>query len=132
MVPDNNPAAEATNVASKTASEATRVASKAGEEMASQMAKAANAYGGALGASFQAVQEYQAKLVQFFQANAEANLHFGQKVMQSKSPSDFVEAMTSHMRERAAMIGEQAKELASLGQEASRKAMEQLSQQTKK
>ena len=40
----------------------------------SQFANAANLYGGALGSSFKAVQDYQTKLMQFFQANAEANV----------------------------------------------------------
>jgi len=115
MVPDNDPAGQAAKTASKSA-----------EEMATQMASAANAYGGAMGATLKAMQDYQAKLMHFFQQNAEANLQLGQKLLQSRTPSDFVETMSAHMRERATMMSEQAKELASLGQEASRKAMESL------
>ena len=115
MVADNDPVGQAA-----------RTAAKPAEEMANQMAQAANAYGGAMGATFKAMQDYQAKLIQFFQQNAEANLNLGQKLMQSRTPSDFVEAMSAHMRERASLMSDQAKELASLGQEASRKAMESL------
>jgi hypothetical protein len=81
---------------------------------------------GALEASLKAVQDYQAKLVQFFQANAEANLQLAQKLTQAKSPSDFVETMTSHMRERIALMTEQAKELAALSQEATRSTVDAL------
>ena len=46
--------------------------------------------------------------------------------MEARSPSDFVQFVTSHMRDRAVAMGDQAKELASLSQEASRTAMESL------
>jgi len=112
--------------------QAARTASKPAEEMATQMANVANAYGGAMGATLKAMQDYQAKLMQFFQQNAEANLQLGQTLMQARTPSDFVETVSAHVRERATMMSQQAKELASLGQEASRKAMESLTSQQKR
>src|SRR5271157_6556948 len=101
-------------------------AAKIGENVAAQFANAANLYGGAFAGPFKAVQDYQTKLVQFFQSNAEANMQLAQKLMQLRSPSDFIETVSSHMRERAAAIGEQTKELAALGQEAAKKAVESL------
>ena len=101
-------------------------AAKMGENVAAQLQNAANLYGGAFANSFKAVQDYQTKLLHFFQANAEANMQLAQKLMATRSPSDFVETVSSHMRERAAAIGDQAKELASLGQEATKKAMDTL------
>jgi hypothetical protein len=106
-------------------------AAKIGENMAAQLASAANVYGGAFAGSFKAVQDYQTKLLHFFQTNAEANMHLAQKLMTTRSPSDFIETVSSHMRERAAAIGDQAKELASLGQEAAKKAMDSLGQPPK-
>jgi hypothetical protein len=108
--------------------ETAAAAVKMGQDMAAQLANAANAYGGAFGSSFKAVQDYQAKLMQVFQANAEANMQLAQKMMQIRSPSEFVETMSTHLRERAVAIGEQTKELAALGQEASRNAVENLGQ----
>ena len=101
-------------------------AAKIGESVAAQFANAANLYGGAFSGSFKAVQDYNAKLLQNFQANAEANMQLAQKLMQLRSPSDFIETVSTHMRERAAAIGEQAKDLAALGQEAAKKAVESL------
>ena len=101
-------------------------AAKIGDSVAAQFANAANLYGGAFSGSFKAVQEYQTKLLQTFQANAEANMQLAQKLMSIRSPSDFIETVSSHMRERAAAIGEQAKELSTLGQEAAKKAVESL------
>ena len=112
----------------KTAANATSAASKAVTDVASQFANAANVYGGAFAASFKAAQDYQTKLMQFVQANAEANVRFTQRLMETRSPSDFVELVTAHMRDRAVAAGEQARELASLGQEASRAAMESMTQ----
>lgn len=77
-------------------------------------------------ASVKATQDYQAKLVQCFQANAEANLQLAQKLTQSRSPADFVETMSSHMRERVGLMTEQAKELAALSQEATRSVVDAL------
>ncbi len=103
-------------------------AAKIGENMAAHLASAANVYGGAFAGSLKAVQDYQAKLLQFFQTNAEANMQLAQKLMTTRSPSDYIETVSSHMRERAAAIGDQAKELAALGQEATKKAMDSLAQ----
>jgi hypothetical protein len=103
-------------------------AAKMGENVAAQFANAANIYGGAFAGSLKAVQDYQAKLLHFFQSNAEANMSLMQKLMQARSPSDYIETVSSHMRERAAAIGDQTKELASLGQEAAKKAMDSLGQ----
>ena len=103
-------------------------AAKIGENMATQFANAASLYGGAFAGSVKAVQEYQAKLLHFFQSNAEANMQLAQKLMQVRSPSDYIETVSSHMRERASVIGDQAKELAALGQEAAKKAVESVTQ----
>ena len=101
-------------------------AAKISENVAAQFANAANLYGGAFAGSLKAVQDYQAKLLQFFQSNAEANIQLTQKLMQARSPSDYIETVSSHMRERAAAISDQAKELAALGQETAKKAMESM------
>ena len=103
-------------------------AAKLGENVAAQLASAANVYGGAFAGSFKAVQDYQTKLLHFFQTNAESNVQLAQKLMTIRSPSDFIETVSSHMRERAAAIGDQAKELAALGQEAAKTAMDSLGQ----
>ncbi len=103
-------------------------AAKLGENVAAQLANAANIYGGAFAGSLKAVQDYQTKLLHFFQANAEANMQLAQKLMTIRSSSDFIETVSSHMRDRAAAIGDQAKELAALGQEAAKKAMDSLGQ----
>jgi hypothetical protein len=97
-------------------------AAKIGESVAVQLANAASAYGGAFAGSFKALQDYQAKLLHFVQENTAANIQLTQKILQPRSPSDFVEFLSTHLRERATAITDQAKELAALGQEAAKKA----------
>jgi len=97
-------------------------AAKMGENMAAQLASAANIYGGAFAGSFKALQDYQSKLMHLVQENATANMQFAQKMMQPRSPTEFVEFLNTHLRERAAAIADQAKELAAIGQEAAKKA----------
>jgi hypothetical protein len=106
--------------------EATAQAEKAGRAASGAFEASGRAATGVFEASIKAMQNYQAKLVQCFQANAEANLQLAQKLTQTRSPSDFVETMSSHMRERVALMTEQAKELAALSQEAARSAVDAL------
>jgi hypothetical protein len=104
----------------------TAAAAKIGETVAAQMASAAGIYGGAFATSFKALQDYQGRLLHFFQENAAANMQLAQKMMQPRTPSDFVEFLSTHMRERATAIADQAKELSTLGQEIAKKATESL------
>ena len=101
-------------------------ASKATDAVAAQLANAASLYGGAFAGSFKALQDYQSKLLHLVQENATANLQFAQHLLQPRSPSDFVEFLSTHLRERATAITDQAKELATIGQEAAKKAAESL------
>ena len=101
-------------------------ASKIGDAAATQFANAASVYGGAFAGSLKALQDYQSKLLHLAQENATANMQFAQKLMQPRSPSDFVEFLSTHLRERATAITDQAKELTTIGQEAAKKAADSL------
>ncbi len=118
--------AAAMKAGEKVTKEAAAQAENAGKAASGTLLSAGRAATGALEAPLKAVQDYQAKLVQCFQANAEANLQLAQKLAQIRSPADFVETMTSHMRERVALMTAQAKELAALSQEATRSAVDAL------
>jgi phasin family protein len=101
---------------------AVEAATKIGEEAASTIGNAAATYNEAFASTIKASQAYQAKLLEFFQTNLQANVQFAQKLASVKTPADFVQLSTSHARDRAEALSAQAKELAELGQEASRKA----------
>ena len=124
-------AADATKFVAETAKSGERAGEAAiqgGEALASATAEradaAAKAAGGAMDAAFKAMQDYNAKLIQVFQSNAEANIQLGQTLMQARSPTDVVETVSRSLRERTDLIVGQTKELAALRQEATRCVMQ--------
>jgi phasin len=61
-------------------------------------------------------QDYNAKLIEFAQANTEATFEFLQQLSSVKSPTEFLELSTSHSRKQFATLSEQARELTTLAQ----------------
>ena len=116
--------ASALQAGEKAGASAVQAGEKFAAETADRIENASKAYGAAMGAALKAVQDYNVKLVQVFQTNAEANLRLGQALMQTRSPADLVETMGKSIRERTDLATEQAKELAALGQEAARCTIE--------
>ncbi len=108
----------------KVAAEATKAGEGVATETADRIENASKGYGATMGAALKAVQDYNTKLLQVFQINAAANLRLRQTLSQTRSPTDFVEAMRQSLRERTELIVGQTKELAALGQEATRRAIE--------
>lgn len=106
-------------------------AGKAGERVGAETAErfqtVYKAYSGVVEAALQAVQDYNTKLVQVFRTNAEANLQLGQTLMQTRSPTEFIETMSKSMRERTDLIAGQTKELAALRLQATRSMIEAMS-----
>ena len=103
-------------------------AAKAGEKAVAETANrfdiAFRTYGGAMEVAFKAAQDYNTKLIQAFQTNAEANLQLGQTLMQTRSPTDFIATMSKTLRERTDLIAGQTRELAALRQQATRSMIE--------
>jgi hypothetical protein len=128
MVRENERAADlsaaATKAGEKVTKEAVAQAENAAKAASGAFEESGRAASGMIEASVKGVQDYQTKVVQIFQANAQANLELAQKLIQVRSPTDFIETMSTHMRERANLVTEQAKELAALGQEATRSAVD--------
>ena len=61
-------------------------------------------------------QDYNAKVIEFANANTEAAFAFAQKLFSVKSPADFIELSTEHSRRQFETLTEQTKELAALAQ----------------
>ena len=64
------------------------------------------------------VQDYNAKFIEFAQANTEATFEFVRQLSGAKSPSEFFELSTSYSRQQLETLSEQARELATLAQKA--------------
>ncbi|RBP02542.1 phasin protein [Roseiarcus fermentans] len=108
----------------KAGGQAGRVGERFVADTAERIESASRTYGGAVEAVFKAVQDYNAKLLQIFQSNAEANLRLGQTLMQARSPADFVETMGRAMRDGVELVAGQAKDLAAIRRDAARRVME--------
>jgi phasin len=74
--------------------------------------------------ALQSAAHYNAKLLEFARVNNEAAFHYAHELAGVKSPTDLVEITTRHAREQLAVLTAQAKELATLGQQATMKAVE--------
>ena len=61
-------------------------------------------------------QDYNAKVIEFANANTEAAFAFAQKLFGVKSPSDFIEMSTEHSRKQIETLTAQTTELAALAQ----------------
>lgn len=61
-------------------------------------------------------QDYNAKFIEFAQANTEAAFAFFQELSSVKSPTEFLELSTSRSRKQFETLTEQARELTSLAQ----------------
>jgi phasin len=70
--------------------------------------------------------EYNAKVIEIASANTNAAFEFARNLHGAKSPSEFLEMTTEHMRKRFEAFSEQTKELASLAQKVAGEAAEPL------
>ena len=75
-------------------------------------------------------QEYNAKCMQFFNANAKAAAEFVEELSSVKSPSEFFELSTNHSRKQFEALTEQGKELSALIQQNTNAALEPLREGT--
>jgi phasin len=74
--------------------------------------------------ALQSAARYNAKLLEFAQVNNEAAFNYARELSSVKSPTELVEITNRHARQQLAVLTAQAKELASLGQQATLKAAE--------
>jgi phasin len=61
-------------------------------------------------------EEYNAKVIEFARTNTQTNLEFVQKLSNAKSPTELLEAWTTHSRRQFEALAQQARELLSLAQ----------------
>jgi hypothetical protein len=69
-------------------------------------------------ANMKGVQEYNAKMLEFANANTTAAFEFMRQLMTAKSPTDFFTMSSNHLRQEFETYGRQAQELASIAQRA--------------
>jgi phasin family protein len=64
----------------------------------------------------QTTQDYNAKVMQFAAANCNATLQYLTSIASAKTPSEFMELTTRHVREQAETLTRQARELTEMTQ----------------
>ena len=68
--------------------------------------------------AFQSVQDYNNKVLEFANQNMKAMFDFTQRLVEVKTPSEFISLSTEHTQRQLATMGEQAKQLTSIVQKA--------------
>jgi phasin len=86
------------------------------EKMSAATADATNLIKGSYSTAVRRTHDYNAKFIEFAQANTEAAFEFLQQLSSVKSPTEFLELSTSHSRKQFETLTEQARELTTLAQ----------------
>ena len=64
----------------------------------------------------ESIRDFNVKMIDMAQANAEAVFEFARQLATAKQPSDMVELWTAHAKKHFETLTEQTKELSALGQ----------------
>jgi hypothetical protein len=90
----------------------------AAEQGAAQVEKMTAAAGAMMNGTLnmKGVQEYNAKMLEFANANATAAFEFMRQLTSAKSPTEFFAMSSNHMRQEFETYTRQAQELASIAQ----------------
>ena len=101
---------------------ATKTVRDAAEKGAAQVEKMTAAAGEMMGdtyaANMKGVQEYNAKMMEFANANTTAAFEFMRQLMTAKSPTEFFTMSSNHMRLEFETYARQPQELAAIAQKA--------------
>ncbi len=91
-------------------------ASKAFSKMNNATTEAASVITNSCSTTIKGMQDYNAKAVEFAQANIAAAIDFTQKLWGVKAPTEFIELSTDHFRKQSEALTSQTKELTDLAQ----------------
>jgi phasin len=107
---------DATQAFRATAENGSAQAKQAFEKMSAASSEATALFKNSFSTAVKGAQDYNAKVIEFANANTEAALAFTQKLFGVKSPSDFIALSTEHSHQQFETLTEQTKELAALAQ----------------
>jgi phasin len=124
--PANSPRTDATQAPRAAAEKGSARAKEVFEKMSAATTGATALIKNSLSTAVKGAQDYNSKLIEFAQTNAEAAFEFAQQLSDVKSPSDFIELSTDHSRKQFETLAEQTKELAALAQKVTLATVEPL------
>ncbi len=107
-MPEDNPARKSFEAGARTAREAMDRGAAATEQAAGQ---ADQSYSSAA----QGIVEFNAKLMDITQINAQAGLTFASELMRAKGPTEALEVWARHVQGHFQRLSDQSQELATLG-----------------
>ena len=110
------PASSSTQPFRATAENSSAQAKEAFEKVNAATAEATALIKNSYSTAVKGAQDYNAKVIEFANANTEAAFAFAQRLFSVKSPADFIELSTEHSRRQFETLTEQTKELAALAQ----------------
>ena len=96
------------------------------EKMNTATTEAADLIRNSYSTAVKGVQDYNNKIIEFTQANTNAEFVFVQKMSGVKSPTAFIELWTEHARKQVETLAEQSKQLVALTQKVTRATAEPL------
>jgi phasin len=124
--PASPPKMDATQAFRETAENTSAQVREAFEKMSAATAEATALIKNSYSTAIKGAQDYNAKVIEFANANTEATFAFAQKLSGVKSPSDFIELSTDHSRKQIDTLTQQTKELAALAQKVTLATVEPL------
>jgi phasin len=86
------------------------------EKMSAATAEATDLIKGSYSTAVKGAQDYNNKLLEFAQTNTNTAFELAKRLLDVKSPSEFIELSTERTRQQFATLTEQTKELAALAQ----------------
>jgi phasin len=92
------------------------IASEAVEKGKATAERSAQAFQQSYSVTVDNIRDFNVKMIDMAQANAEAVFEFARQLATAKQPSDMVELWTAHAEKQFETLNEQTKELSALGQ----------------
>ncbi len=93
-----------------------KLADKSAAIVSETLAKGKAAVEQSYSATVENVRDFNVKMIDMAQANAEAVFELARQLATAKQPSDIIELWTAHAKKQFETLSEQTKELSALGQ----------------
>ena len=113
---DNIPKNKAEEQARRTAERVTERSKEGFERITAVSGETAETMRDSYSKALKGAQDYQNRLIEFTQTNADRSFELAHRLLSAKSPSELVEVSSDHLRRQWEIMADQAKQLAELTQ----------------
>ena len=123
---NNNPKHKPEEQIRRTAEQAADVSQEALERVTATTTQSTEVLRDCCAKAVKGAQDYHNRVLEFARANANTSFELAQRLLNAKTPSEFFEVSTDHMRRQWATVSDQTKQLAELAQSATAATTEPL------